>query len=79
MIEDEVITSSSADLDMERSDAEFFALGGDVLGSQHGSVGRGLVTVRFHLHAAGDAADGFATGEISHVDEGVILYQPGSD
>ena len=44
----------------------------DVLGSQHGSVGGGLVTVGLDLHATGDTGDGFAAGQIGDVDEGVI-------
>jgi len=32
----------------------------DVLGRQHGSVGRGLVTIGLDLHAASDTRDGFA-------------------
>lgn len=44
----------------------------DVLGSQHGSVGGGLVTVGLDLHATGHTGDGFATRQISDVDEGVV-------
>jgi hypothetical protein len=48
------------------------AAGGDVLSCQHGGVGRGLVTVGLDLHATGDTGDGFAAGQISDVDEGVV-------
>jgi hypothetical protein len=44
----------------------------DVLGRQHGSVWRGLVTVGLDLHATGDTGDGFAAGQIGDVDEGVV-------
>jgi hypothetical protein len=44
----------------------------DVLGSQHGSVWGGLVTVGLDLHATGDTGDGFAAGQIGDVDEGVV-------
>jgi hypothetical protein len=44
----------------------------DVLGGQHGSVGRGLVTVGLDLHATGDTGDGFAARQIGDVDEGVV-------
>lgn len=50
---------------MQGSDAELLAAGGDVLGSQHGSVGGGLVTVSLDLHATGDTADGFAATGIT--------------
>ena len=33
------------------------------LGSQHGGVGRGLVTVSLHLHAAGHPEEGWVEGE----------------
>ena len=46
---------------MQSVDAEFLAAGGNVLGSQHGGVGGGLVTVSLDLHTTGDTADGFAT------------------
>lgn len=46
---------------MEGIDAELLAAGSDVLSSQHGSVGGGLVTVSLDLHTTGDTADGFAT------------------
>lgn len=46
--------------------------GGDVLSSQHGGVGGGLVTVGLDLHATGDTADGLTAGQIGDVDEGVV-------
>jgi hypothetical protein len=44
----------------------------DVLGRQHGSVGRGLVTIGLDLHATGDTGDGFAARQIGDVDEGIV-------
>lgn len=62
---------------MEGSDAELLAAGSDVLGSQHGGVGGGLVTVGLDLHATSDTADGLtATGitqNVSHLEPPVLL------
>jgi hypothetical protein len=56
-------TSSGTDLDVKSGDADLLASGSNILGSQHGSVGRGLVTVGLDLHSTSDSADGFtATG-----------------
>jgi hypothetical protein len=65
-------TTSGTDLDVQSVDAELLAAGGDVLGSQHGSVGGGLVTVGLDLHSTGDTGDGFTAGQIGDVDEGVV-------
>lgn len=61
------LTTSSPDLDVQRSDAQLLAAGSDILRSQHGSVGRRLVTVRLDLHAASDTGDGFAAAGITQV------------
>lgn len=53
-------TSSSPNLDMQSIDTQLFTSRSDVLGSQHGGVGRGLVAVGLDFHATGDTADGFA-------------------
>lgn len=67
-------TTSGTDLDVEGSDAELLAAGGDVLGSQHGSVGGGLITVGLDLHTTGDTADGFAaTGITQNVSLRLLL------
>lgn len=58
-------TTSGTDLDVEGGDAELFAASRDVLGSQHGGVGRRLVTVGLDLHTTGDTADGFAAAGIT--------------
>ena len=48
---------------MQRIDPQLLAARRHILRRQHGRVGRGLVTVGFDFHAAGDAGDGFpATG-----------------
>jgi hypothetical protein len=57
------VTTCGTDLDVEGVDAELLAADSDVLGSQHGGVWRGLVTIGLDLHASGDTGDGFtATG-----------------
>ena len=60
-------TTSGADLDVEGSDAELLAADGDVLGSQHGGVGGGLVTVGLDLHATGNTGDGLTAAGITQV------------
>lgn len=57
---------------MEGGDAELLAAGGNVLGRQHGSVGRGLVAVGLDFHAASDTADGLAAAGITQVS----LHEP---
>lgn len=55
------VTTSGADLDVQGINVEFLAAGGNILGGQHGGVGRGLVTVSLDLHTTGDTGHGFAT------------------
>jgi hypothetical protein len=62
-----VLTTSSADLDVEGSDAELLAADGDVLSGQHGGVRGGLVTVGLDLHATGDTGDGLTATGITQV------------
>ena len=61
------LTTSGSDLDVKSSDAQLLAASGDVLGSQHGSVWGGLVTVGLDLHTASNTADGFAATGITQV------------
>ena len=61
----ELLTSGSTDLDVESVDAQFLASSRDVLGSQHSSVRRRLITVCLDLHAASDTSDGFAATGIT--------------
>lgn len=57
---------------MQSVDAQLLATSSNILGSQHGGVGRGLVTVSLDLHTTGDTADGFTAGQIGNVNEGVV-------
>lgn len=52
---------------MKGSDAQLLAADSDVLGSQHGGVWGGLVTVGLDLHATSNTADGFAATGITQV------------
>lgn len=52
---------------MQSSDAELLAASSDVLGSQHGSVGGGFVTVGLDLHTTGDTADGLTATGITQI------------
>lgn len=65
-------TTGAADADVDGSDADLLAARGAVLGSKHGSVGRGLVAVSLDLHTAGNADDSLLAGEISHMDKGIV-------
>lgn len=58
-------TTSGPDLDVEGSDAELLAADGDVLGSQHGGVWGGLVTVGLDLHTTSDTGDGLTAAGIT--------------
>ena len=49
---------------MKGGDSELLAAGGDVLGSHHGGVGRGLIAISLDLHSSGAAGDGLASTEI---------------
>ena len=49
-----------------------FYLLGNILGSQHSSVGRGLISVGLDLHSSGDSADGLTSGQVGHVHERVV-------
>lgn len=54
---------------MKSVDAKLLAAGSDVLSSQHGSVGGGLVAIGLDLHTTSNTADGLtATGitQVSH-------------
>lgn len=61
------VTTGGADLDVEGVDAELLALGSDVLGSQHGSVGGGLITISLHLHTTSDTDNSLTTSQIGNV------------
>ena len=53
------ISSCGPEFDVEGSDAQLLASLGYILGSQHGSIWRGLISVSFHLHPTSYTADGF--------------------
>jgi hypothetical protein len=50
-------TASSTNLDVKSVDTKLLAANSDVLSSQHGSVGGGLITIGFDLHTTGDTND----------------------
>lgn len=52
---------------MEGVDAKLLAAGSDVLGSQHGGVGGGLVAIGLDLHSTGNTADGLTATGITQV------------
>lgn len=66
------VTSRGADLDVQSVDAKLLAADGDILSSQHGSVGGRLVTVGLDLHTTGNTGDGLAATEIGDMDERVV-------
>lgn len=57
----QIHTTSGTDLDVKGVDAQLLASRSDVLSSQHGSVGGGLVTVGLDLHTTSHTGDGLAT------------------
>jgi len=57
---------------VDGSDTDLLALGGNGLRSQHGGVGRRLVSVSLDLHPSGNTRDGFLSGKIGNVDESVV-------
>jgi hypothetical protein len=65
-------TSGSTELDVEAGDTALLAAAHDVLGSHHGGVGGGLLTIGLDLHTTGDLADGLATARIGDVHEGIV-------
>ena len=52
------VAAGGPELDVQSGDAKGLELLRDVLGGQHGGVGRGLVTVGLDLHATGHTAQG---------------------
>lgn len=65
-------TTSSSDLDVDSGNTNFLTLDGNVLGSQHSSVWRGLISVSLDLHTTSDSGDSFLTGKVGNVDEGIV-------
>jgi hypothetical protein len=66
------VSTSGSELDVQGSDTELLASSGNILGSQHSSVRRRLITISLDLHSTGDADEGLTTGKIGDVNEGVI-------
>jgi hypothetical protein len=58
---------------VQSGDSEFLASDSDILGSQHGSVWAGFVTIGLDFHTTSNSADGFATRKIGDMDESVVL------
>lgn len=54
------ISSCSPEFDVEGSDAQLLAPLGYILGSQHGSIWRGLISISLHLHPTSHTADSFS-------------------
>lgn len=52
------ISSCGPEFDVKSGDAQLLAPLGYILGSQHGSVWRGLVSVSLYLHPTSHTADG---------------------
>jgi hypothetical protein len=67
-----LLAAGSCSRSVSMTPPAFLGVRTDVLGCQHGSVGRGLVTIGLDLHATGDTGDGFAARQIGDVDEGVV-------
>lgn len=57
---------------MNSGNANLLTLGGNVLGSQHGGVWGGLVSVGLDLHTTSNSGDGLSTGQIGDVDESIV-------
>lgn len=65
-------TSSSSELDVEGVDSKLFAASDDIVGSHHSGVRGRLFSISFHLHTTSDTDQGFAAGQVGHVDKSVI-------
>ena len=53
------VSSCGPEFDVQGSDAQLLAPLGHILGSQHGCIRRGLISVSLHLRPASHSADGF--------------------
>ena len=54
------VSTGGAELDVKGSDAQGLGLFGDVLSSQHGGIGRRLVTIGLDLHASSHTDNGLS-------------------
>ena len=66
------VTTGGTELDVKGGDTDLLALDGNILGSQHGGVRGGLITIGLDLHTSGDTGDGFTTGQIGDVNKGIV-------
>ena len=66
------ISSCGPEFDVESSDAQLLASLGYILGSQHGSIWRGLISISLHLHPTSYTADSFLVWKIGDVHKSVI-------
>ena len=57
---------------MKGSDAQFLASLGYMLGSQHGSIWRVLISVNLHLNPTSYMADGFLARKIGDMHKSVV-------
>lgn len=65
-------TTSTSNFNMHGGDADFLALDGHVLSSQHGSVWGRLISVGLNLHTTSNSGDGFLTRQVSDMDESIV-------
>ena len=57
---------------MDGVDANSLELAANVDGSQHSSVGGGLLSVSLDLHSTSDSGVGLTSGQVSNVNEGIV-------
>lgn len=69
-------TTGSTDLDVKSIDTQLLASRSNVLRGQHGSVGRGFITVSFDLHATGDTTDSFTAAGITQNISHFVSFSP---
>jgi hypothetical protein len=65
-------STGGTEFDVEGSDTDFLATGGNVLSGQHGGVGRAFVTIGLHFHTTSNTGNGFTAREIGDMDEGIV-------
>ena len=67
-----LVSSGRSQLYVKGGDAELLAPDGDVLGGKHSGVWARLVAIGLDLHTSRHANQGLPSGEVGHVDEGVV-------
>merc|ERR1712178_258938 len=58
---------------MKCGDSKFFASSSNILGGLHSSVWRIFISVCFDFHTTGNSSDGFFSGQIGNMNEGIIV------